>query len=49
MRKFLEGRKSLKKSNYSFFETEVVEVISEWMWVLIIITLLALTATLIKA
>gem|GEM_PF-3234206 len=49
MHNFLKERKPLKKSNSSFFGTEVVEVISEWMWVLIIITLLALTATLIKA
>jgi hypothetical protein len=45
MPEVLKRRKSLKKPNNSFFETEVVEVISEWMWVLIIITLLALTAT----
>lgn len=48
MPEVLKRRKLLKKSNYSFFETEVVEVISEWMWVLIIITLLALTATLTR-
>jgi hypothetical protein len=38
-------RKFHKESNYSFLETEVVDVISEWMWILIIITLLALIVT----
>ncbi len=48
MRRLFKRRNPIKKSD-SFFETEVIEVISEWMWILIIITLLALTATFIKA
>ena len=38
-------RKFHKESDYSFLETEVIDVISEWMWILIIITLLALIVT----
>jgi len=39
------GNWDRKTKKHGFFDREVIGVISEWMWVLIIITLLALLVT----
>jgi hypothetical protein len=47
MAEFLKRQLPSKKWDHPFLNTEFVGVISEFMWILIIITLLALIGTLL--